>query len=159
MSWRRVRRLLLITLLGFLAVKAIRSLRGPEAPAFTRHPSAWDGQATTPDPAVAARPATASTAAPAASSPPVPAPEPAPAPEPVTPPVAEPAPPSPAASAETTWVRPVDGSCPQGFPIKAKERSGIYHEPGMFAYERTNPDRCYPTAADAQADGFRAAKR
>ena len=31
--------------------------------------------------------------------------------------------------------------------------------PGMFAYDRTRPDRCYPDAATAEADGLRPAKR
>ena len=54
---------------------------------------------------------------------------------------------------------PVDGGCPDGYPIKAKEGSGIYHRPGGLSYERTRPDRCYADAAAAEADGFRAAKR
>ena len=38
-------------------------------------------------------------------------------------------------------------------------RSGLFHLPGMFAYERTKADRCYRTSADAEADGFERAKR
>jgi hypothetical protein len=57
------------------------------------------------------------------------------------------------------WVEPVEGACPEGFAIKAKMRSGIYHEPGALAYERTKPDRCYASAADAEADGLRPPKR
>ncbi|HEV7721859.1 MAG TPA: hypothetical protein VGO60_11265 [Iamia sp.] len=57
------------------------------------------------------------------------------------------------------WVAPVDGACPDGFPIKAKETSGIYHHPGGLSYARTRPDRCYADEAAAEADGFRAAKR
>lgn len=57
------------------------------------------------------------------------------------------------------WVAPVDGACPEGFPVKAKTGSGIYHLPGMQAYERTRPDRCYADAEGAEADGFRPAKR
>lgn len=57
------------------------------------------------------------------------------------------------------WVEPVDGGCPDGYPIKAKVKSGIFHQPGGLAYDRTNPDRCYPDAASAEADGLRAAKR
>ncbi|MGN6693780.1 MAG: sunset domain-containing protein [Aquihabitans sp.] len=64
-----------------------------------------------------------------------------------------------AAAGEPTWVDPVDGACPDGYPIKAKVKSGIFHQPGGLAYERTNPDRCYPDAASAEADGLRAAKR
>lgn len=139
MSWRRIRRLLLISLVGFLVVKAIRTLRGPEAPAFSRHPSAWNGQ--TPGsgspPSAAGSPATTPKSSPLSNRP---------TPEPST-------------ATATTWVAPVDSGCPSGFPIKAKERSGIYHEPGMLAYERTNPDRCYASTAEAESDGFRAAKR
>lgn len=58
-----------------------------------------------------------------------------------------------------TWVEPVEGACPEGYPVKGKLRSGIYHLPGMLAYDRTGPDRCYRSAADAEADGLRAAKR
>lgn len=57
------------------------------------------------------------------------------------------------------WEFPVEGSCPASHPIKAKLRSGIYHLPGMLAYERTIPDRCYATEVDAEADGLRRAKR
>jgi hypothetical protein len=51
-----------------------------------------------------------------------------------------------------------DGRCPPSHPIKAKLRSGLYHQPGMAAYERTHPDRCYAEAVDAEADGLRRAK-
>ena len=57
------------------------------------------------------------------------------------------------------WVDPVDGACPDGYPIKAKLSSGIYHLPGGLSYERTKPDRCYASAEAAEADGLRAAKR
>ena len=58
------------------------------------------------------------------------------------------------------WAGPEpDGTCPEGYPIKAKRSSGIYHRPGMQAYARTKPDRCYPTPEAAEADGFRVAKR
>lgn len=46
-----------------------------------------------------------------------------------------------------------------GYAIKVKLSSGIYHLPGMLAYERTQADRWYASADDAVADGFRAAKR
>ncbi len=68
----------------------------------------------------------------------------------------EPAPPH---SIETTWVAPIDGGCPPGYPIKAKTGSQIFHQPGGLSYERTRPDRCYPSPEAAEADGFRAAKR
>jgi hypothetical protein len=57
------------------------------------------------------------------------------------------------------WSEPVGKGCPPGFEVKVKLASGIYHLPGMFAYERTIPDRCYASADAAEADGFRAAKR
>jgi hypothetical protein len=45
------------------------------------------------------------------------------------------------------WRTPVDGQCP-----------GIFHLPGGRSYERTVPERCYATAEDAAADGYRQAK-
>jgi hypothetical protein len=56
------------------------------------------------------------------------------------------------------WVPPVDGQCPDGYPIKANDNSGIFHVPGGRFYERTVPERCYADAADAEADGYRRAK-
>ena len=58
------------------------------------------------------------------------------------------------------WVEPTaDGSCPDGFPVKAKLSSRIFHVPEGTMYERTVPDRCYATAEAAEADGLRASKR
>lgn len=67
--------------------------------------------------------------------------------------------PAPTHDLETTWSPPVDGACPPGFPVKAKESSRIFHVPGGLSYDRTRPDRCYPTPEAAEADGFRPAKR
>jgi hypothetical protein len=78
--------------------------------------------------------------APVASAP---APAPAPAPEPV---------------AAPAWVATTDGAAPDGYPVKVNTRSGIFHVPGGRSYDRTVPDRCYATAADAEADGYRRAK-
>lgn len=61
--------------------------------------------------------------------------------------------------AGAVWKAAAGKSCPDGYPIKVKVRSGLYHEPGMFVYDRTNPDRCYPNAEAAEADGFTRAKR
>ena len=77
------------------------------------------------------------------------APAPAPAPEP------EPAEP---AAAPTAWVAPVDGVAPEGYPIKVNVKSGIYHVPGGRFYDRGTADRCYASAEDAEADGYRRAK-
>lgn len=82
-------------------------------------------------------------------------------------PIAEPTPPEPrvgpvtfSAPAETTtWVAPVDGQCPVSHPVKGNAGSGIFHVPGGLSYDRTVPERCYATPADAEADGFRQAKR
>jgi hypothetical protein len=60
--------------------------------------------------------------------------------------------------AATPWLRAVDGQCPPGYPLKVNESSGIFHVPGGRFYQRTIPDRCYTTAADAEADGYRQAK-
>ena len=57
-----------------------------------------------------------------------------------------------------TWVLPIDGACPPGYPIKANDRSHIYHVPGGRSYERTVAERCYANTDDAAADGYRAAK-
>jgi hypothetical protein len=58
------------------------------------------------------------------------------------------------------WRDPApDGTCDQSHPIKVKLRSGLFHLPGMFAYDRTRADRCYRSAADAESDGFTRARR
>ncbi len=73
--------------------------------------------------------------------------------------VDEPSDGSAAPAPEGAWVEPgPDGSCPVSHPVKVKLRSGIYHVPDGAAYERTNADRCYPDAASAEGDGYRASK-
>jgi hypothetical protein len=57
------------------------------------------------------------------------------------------------------WVEATGPTCPPTHPIKAKLSSRIFHLPGMLAYDRTTPDRCYRTAEAAVADGLRKAKR
>ena len=58
------------------------------------------------------------------------------------------------------WVEPDEGgACPDGYPVKAKLASGIFHVPGRLADDRTTPDRCYRDEASAEADGLRKAKR
>ena len=77
---------------------------------------------------------------------------PAPAPE---------ATPAPASGSEGggTWVAPLDdGSCPVGHPIKANDKSGIFHVPDGRFYERTKAERCYTSAEAAAADGYRQSK-
>lgn len=65
---------------------------------------------------------------------------------------------APETTASARWVAPVDGQCPDGFPIKANDNSGIFHVPGGRFYARTVPERCYAAAEDAVADGYRQAK-
>ena len=62
------------------------------------------------------------------------------------------------AAVSARWVAPVDGQCPDGYPIKANDNSGIFHVPGGRFYARTVPERCYAAAEDAAADGYRQAK-
>ena len=56
------------------------------------------------------------------------------------------------------WVAPVDGTCPEGYPVKANSNSRIFHVPGGRFYDRTVAERCYATADDAVIDGYRPAK-
>lgn len=117
MAGRVVRKVLTLGVIGAVAAKVIRVLRGDPTPDFSRHPSVDAG----PKPVVASV-------------------------------VGEVVP-------EPTWRAATDGTCPDGFPVKAKLKSGIFHIPGMLAYDRTSPDRCYASAEAAEADGLRAAKR
>lgn len=57
------------------------------------------------------------------------------------------------------WLEAGGDPPPATHPVKAKLGSGIYHLPGMMNYDRTKPDRYYRTAAEAEADGLRPAKR
>jgi len=130
----KVRKLLVIAALGAVIAAVVKALRGDDAPQFSTHPSVTGGPAPTPAPSPAPTPV-------------VDAPEPEPDPEP-----------APAVTAGS-WAEPVDGVCPDGYPVKAKLRSGIYHQPGTATYDRTRPDRCYATAEAAEADGLRPPKR
>lgn len=107
--------------------------------------------------------------APSPAPPPAPVAE-TPADEPAVAPVAsapaeDPAPTSDAPASDTTddaeqapaWLPPIDGACPDGYPIKAA-KSGIYHVPGGRSYERTVAQRCYSSTDAAEADGYRRAK-
>lgn len=55
---------------------------------------------------------------------------------------------------------PGDGTATvrDGYPIKGNGRSGIYHVPGGFAYDRTVASICFRSVEAAQAAGFRASK-
>lgn len=95
-----------------------------------------------------------------ASSEPAWTPDAAPAPNTPDPDAEAPEADTPTAGGGAAWTEPTaDGGCPDGFPIKAKMSSKIFHAPGQLNYDRTTPDRCYADAAAAEADGLRAAKR
>jgi hypothetical protein len=57
------------------------------------------------------------------------------------------------------WVEPVGSTCPPDHPVKVKLASRLFRVPGMFAYERSRPDRCYPNDQAAMAEGFTRAQR
>jgi hypothetical protein len=84
-----------------------------------------------------------------------------PEPEPVSKPVAKKPAVKQAAPKKTLdpWVDPDGNICPESHPVKGKLSSMIFQVPGNFAYDRTNPDRCYASADAATADGMRPAKR
>jgi hypothetical protein len=66
----------------------------------------------------------------------------------------------PAEGVAPKWVEPVSPDvCPSSHPIKVKLSSKLFHLPGMLAYTRTKPDRCYGTEESAVEDGFTRAKR
>lgn len=113
----------------------------PEWPPMPAPAATPAGPATTSPDAGAARPV-ADTAGPAGDAPA--------ADRPTTPDAGD--------ATDRRWVPPVDGACPDGYPIKANANSGIYHVPGGRFYDRTVPERCYASTADAEADGYRAAK-
>ena len=132
---RFLRRLLLLALLGVSVAAAVRALRGRgRVAAMPDAGPSWPtlNSATTPPIA----PTTAAT-------------EPAAAPQPAA---------ASAAGEVPTWMGAVDGSCPDGYPVKANS-SGIYHVPGGQFYGRTVPERCYADPQAAEADGYRAARR
>ncbi len=139
-------RIVALAVLAIVVASIIRVLRGRRVPAFdatTGEPVVWPelGPVTVPAP----EPRKGS---------PTPAPPADLAPDPQA------APPVTADVDGTGWVEPnADGSCPDGFPVKAKMSSGIFHVPEGAFYDRTTPDRCYPDAPAAEADHLRPAKR
>ncbi len=173
---RPVRNAFLLGILVGLVAALVRALRAdgsgpgavgagpPPLPRATDAPAPVEGRVT-----ATAAPTPSPVATGPVPSPEAPAPTPAPDPDPpadvVAPVAADPVPDVPATarpevgSEATAWEEPVGGACPEGFPVKVKEASGIFHVPEGAFYERTVPDRCYPTAAAAEADGFRASKR
>lgn len=70
-----------------------------------------------------------------------------------------PAPEAAPAAGDAGPVSGADSVCPDSHPVKANDNSGIYHVPGQQHYGKTNARNCYASAAAAQADGYRAARR
>jgi hypothetical protein len=152
-SFRFGIRLGLLAGIGFAIVKMLQSRRASDTgPTFTAQPAPFP-------PAPTARTTTP------AEAPSAPAPPPAPAEKAAAPAAKKAAAPPkkaaapPAAEKPTIWVEPSGGVCPSTHPIKAKLKSKLYHLPGMFAYDRTRPDRCYRDEDAAVADGLTKAKR
>lgn len=81
-------------------------------------------------------------------------PEPVPAPEPElnAAPESEPE----QATNDETAPPTESGECPASHPVKAINRSGIYHSVESRWYERSKADICFKDAATAEAAGFRA---
>jgi hypothetical protein len=115
-------------------------------------PSAPSSDPVAPPPAAVAPPS-------AAPSEPAPSPDPAPPEASATKKAAGPSSRSDDSDLPQVWVEPVGTTCPPDHPIKVKLASRLFHIPGMFAYERTRPDRCYAEEQDAVVEGFSRAKR
>ncbi len=147
-----------LTVLVWLVLRALRGRRSAVFEATTTEPVAWPELPALRD--LRSDPAAADVGADAAPDDVV-----APAPDA---PVVETEPSPPLATTDATgptgaalgWVEPgPGGSCPPGFPVKAKLSSGIFHVPEGAFYGRTVPDRCYVDGASAEADGLRRSKR
>lgn len=54
--------------------------------------------------------------------------------------------------------QPIGKDCPANAPIKGNANSMIYHMPGQRYYDRTTPEACFASQADARAAGYRKAK-
>ena len=64
----------------------------------------------------------------------------------------------PAAGGGSVRVPAGTRDCPPDYPIKGNEPTKIYHVPGSALYDRTGPEVCFRTVADAEAAGFDAPK-
>lgn len=143
MTGARVRTVLAVGLVGLLVARLVQALRGsPMPPIETARPLVPSPNHPTVDGGLRSVGTPASTPASSVGS------------TPGSDPTAQ-----VEISTDSGWIAPADGACPTGYPIKGNLRSGIFHEPGMLAYERTVADRCYVDSATAAADGLRPAKR
>lgn len=62
-----------------------------------------------------------------------------------------------------SWAKPKAKNCPAGFPVKGNQtgsnKEWKYHVRGGMYYNRTVPEQCFKTTADARKAGYRASKR
>ncbi len=142
----------------------------PTSAAAIVAPTARPTRVAAPQPTAAPEPTDVPTATPQPTEQPTEAPAPTEAPQPAVAP-AQPQPTeAPAAQpnpASTGGVAPIDVQrCPDDAPIKGNIRdrnpdkgAKIYHLPGDNGYAQTKPERCFATAADAEAAGFRPVKK
>jgi hypothetical protein len=161
-SFRFGLRLGLLAGIGFAIAKMVQSRRTADSgPSFTAQPAPFPPA---PVARTTAATAPAAPAEPATADPTTVGPATAPAQPPTAPAAAKraaakKAPAAKKATGSGIWVEPQAGVCPTTHPIKAKLKSKLYHLPGMFAYDRTRPDRCYRDEDAAMADGLTKAKR
>jgi hypothetical protein len=66
---------------------------------------------------------------------------------------------APSTGPSTGRAAPIGINCPSSHPIKGNRESGIYHRPGAEFYDRTRPEECFATPADAEAAGYRVSQR
>lgn len=171
MTARRLRSLLVFVIFVAAIAKALAELRSKPPHDVSRHPTVDGGAGTAPPTTPAGHEAHETPARHDRTAPPAGPPVPATGSRPTASQPAtgtatvETATGSPtgggdaAPVADRTWAAAVDGACPDGYPVKANLTSGIFHEPGQTSYDRTNPDRCYPSARSATDDGLRPARR
>ena len=55
-------------------------------------------------------------------------------------------------------VRAEGADCPDDYPVKGNESSMLYHIPGSPFYDRTHPELCFASVAEAEAAGFKPTK-
>lgn len=131
-----------------------------ERPAATVEPEATNTPRPTRPPATATdEPEPTATLEPPTAVPPT-EPPPPPTAVQVVEPTVPPPPPEPQPAARTRG-GPQGSACPADLPVKGNQGSNgwIYHDFSSPNYERTEPEECFATAADAEAAGYRAPRR
>ena len=54
---------------------------------------------------------------------------------------------------------PIDGGCPEDFPIKGNANSYLYHTPDSPFYHRTKAELCFANEEAAKKNGYYSAVR